>query len=101
MRIKTENSVSSTASTKGSAGRSPTFSEPNGVKKEALKLPFSFPETGYIRLNALIGPGRPLPVGKSTLWNWVKAGKFPSPVKLSRGVTAWRVEDVRAFLDRQ
>ena len=32
------------------------------------------------------------------LWRKVKAGHFPKPVKLSERVTAWRVEDVRAWL---
>ena len=36
-----------------------------------------------------------------TLWRRVKAGTFPKPVKLSERVTAWRVEDVRQWLDAQ
>lgn len=32
-----------------------------------------------------------------TVWRWVKAGTFPKPVRISPGVTAWRVEDVEAF----
>ena len=35
-----------------------------------------------------------LPVSRSTLWRWVKAGTFPPPVKLSPGVTVWRASDV-------
>jgi prophage regulatory protein len=31
---------------------------------------------------------------RSTLLNWVKAGTFPAPVKLSARMIAWRVEDV-------
>ena len=33
-----------------------------------------------------------------TVWNWVKKGKFPAPKKLTAGFTAWRVGDVREFL---
>jgi predicted DNA-binding transcriptional regulator AlpA len=28
----------------------------------------------------------------------VKAGKFPAPVKLSERITAWRLDDVNAWL---
>ena len=39
-----------------------------------------------------------LPFSNSTLWRKVGAREFPAPVKLSAGVTAWRVEDVRAWM---
>jgi predicted DNA-binding transcriptional regulator AlpA len=38
-------------------------------------------------------------VAHSTLWDWVRAGKFPPPVKLSDGVTAWRAADVAAWIE--
>jgi predicted DNA-binding transcriptional regulator AlpA len=31
----------------------------------------------------------------------VKSGRFPQPVKLGPRITAWRVEDIRALIDRQ
>jgi prophage regulatory protein len=34
----------------------------------------------------------------STFWLTVKASTCPAPGKLSAGVTAWRVEDVRAWM---
>ena len=40
------------------------------------------------------------PVGKSTWWAKVKAGEYPQPVKLGPRTTAWRVEDIRALLER-
>lgn len=70
------------------------------------------PATGYVRQSQLIDtrarkadaehaqdakPGI-LPFSSPTLWRMVKAGKFPAPVKLSERVTAWRVEDVRAWM---
>ena len=55
------------------------------------------PVSGFVRLKQLIGPGNPLPVSKSTIWKWVAASYFPQPVKLSSKVSAWKVEDVRAF----
>jgi prophage regulatory protein len=42
-----------------------------------------------------------LGVGNSTLYDWMRTGKFPKPVKLTptgRAV-AWREEDVDAFID--
>ena len=39
-----------------------------------------------------------LGIGRTTLWRWVKEGVFPAPVRLSGRVTAWRVGDVREWL---
>ncbi len=54
------------------------------------------PEMGYLRQSQLI----PVifPFSSATLWRKVKAGTFPRPVKLGARITAWRVEDVRAFI---
>jgi len=38
------------------------------------------------------------PLGKSTWWAGVEAGRYPAPVKLGPRITAWRVEDVRALI---
>ena len=64
----------------------------------------SLPETGYVRLNQIVGDpkaGIPaiIPVSKSTWWAGVKSGRYPQPVKLSERCTAWRVEDIRALID--
>ena len=86
----------------------------------------ALPVTGYIRQAQLIGesavtaeqaqanklggkgPRRPrvgslaiIPWSSATLWRKVKSREFVAPVKLSEGVTAWRVEAVRAWLDAQ
>ncbi|MFI4955604.1 MAG: helix-turn-helix transcriptional regulator [Gammaproteobacteria bacterium] len=64
-------------------------------------------QTGYLRLAHIVGnpkanpPIAPLiPVGKSTWWKGVKAGRFPMPVKLGPRITAWRVEDIMALITR-
>lgn len=57
------------------------------------------PATGYVRQAQLIPA--PLPFSSATLWRKCKAGEFPKPVKLSERVTAWKVEDVRRWLDAQ
>jgi prophage regulatory protein len=59
----------------------------------------ALPETGYVRQAQLIPA--PIPFSSATLWRKVKAGHFPAPVKLSERVTAWRVEEVRAWLNAQ
>lgn len=38
-----------------------------------------------------------LRVAHSTLWRWVASGAFPAPVKLSRGVTAWKRTHLEAW----
>ena len=67
----------------------------------------ALPETGYLRLNQIIGnpkgsPPTPtiFPVCSSSWWNGVKRGIYPAPVKLSANITAWRVEDIRELIDR-
>lgn len=57
------------------------------------------PDTGFIRQAQLIP--HVVPFSSATLWRRCKAGLFPKPVKLSERVTAWRVGDVRAFLEAQ
>ena len=64
------------------------------------------PETGYVRLSQLVGnpkanppiPGI-LPVSKSTIWQWVKQGIFPRPIKLGPRVSVFDVQAVRSCLE--
>jgi prophage regulatory protein len=56
--------------------------------------------TGYVRLADILAPAGPLPISKSTWWAGIKAGRYPKPVKLGPRITAWRVEDIRALMDR-
>lgn len=58
--------------------------------------PEMFPETGFLRQSDIIPA--PIPFSPATLWRKVKDGTFPAPVKLSERVTAWRVEDIRAWM---
>jgi predicted DNA-binding transcriptional regulator AlpA len=52
------------------------------------------PTKGFIRERQL---RRRVPVAHSTLWKWVRDGKFPPPLKLSDRVTVWRLSDVDAW----
>ena len=36
-------------------------------------------------------------VSGSSIWAWIKSGKFPKPIKLSANVTAWTAESVDAW----
>lgn len=70
--------------------------------------PVTFPFTGFLRLNQLVGnpkanpPIQPIvPVGRSTIWRKIKNGEFPAPVKLGPMTTAWRAEDIRAWIEKQ
>jgi len=67
----------------------------------------TLPETGYLRLPNIIGDSKAnppipaiIPVSKSTWWLGVKSGRYPKPVKLSTRVSAWRAEDIRAFIEK-
>ncbi len=40
-----------------------------------------------------------IPVCKSTWWAGVNSGKFPKSVKISKGITCWRSEDIEKYLE--
>ena len=57
-----------------------------------------------IRINELAshkGQRGLIPVSPATLWRWVKAGKFPEPIRLSDRVTAWEASKVNAWIQSQ
>jgi predicted DNA-binding transcriptional regulator AlpA len=56
--------------------------------------------TGYVRLADILAPAGPLPISKSTWWAGVRDGRYPKPIKLGPRITAWRVDDIRALIDR-
>ena len=56
------------------------------------------PATGFVTEKQLIDGGI-LPFSAKTLWRKVKDGTFVQPVKLGERITAWRVEEVRQWLD--
>jgi prophage regulatory protein len=62
------------------------------------------PETGFIRLEHIIGNRKKnipsiIPVGRTTWLNGVKSGDYPQPIKLSPRTVAWRVEDIRQLIE--
>lgn len=60
-------------------------------KSDAVCLP----ETGFVRLTTIL---KIYPVGRSTWWAGIKAGKYPPGLKIGANTTAWRVEDIRALI---
>lgn len=62
------------------------------------KTTIELPQEGFIRAGTL---AKVLGVAVVTVWRWSAKGTFPQPVKLSMRVTAWRAEEVRAWMNAQ
>ena len=72
--------------------------EPATTKKvSAPSKPACLPEAGFVRLKDILSV---YPVGRSTWWAGVKSGRYPPPVKLGPRITAWRVELIRALIEK-
>lgn len=52
------------------------------------------PDEALIRLCTLMAWGL-VPFSRSTLWRKCRTGEFPTPLKVSSQVTAWRVGSIR------
>lgn len=70
-----------------------------GADQRPTPIFYNLPQTGLLRLSAILAPNGPIPVGRSTWWAGVKTGRFPKPIKLGERVTAWRAEDIRALIE--
>jgi predicted DNA-binding transcriptional regulator AlpA len=62
------------------------------------------PETGWVREYQIVGDkkkGYPklTPFGRTTFRKLIKSGSAPAPTKISKNIVAWRVEDIRAWLN--
>lgn len=60
---------------------------------------------GFVRISHILGDPRRgiaprIPVSRSTWWAGVASGRYPKPIKLSEGVTVWRVADIDALCDQ-
>ena len=56
------------------------------------------PAVGFVRQASILPV---LGFSATTLWRRVKQGTFPQPIKLSERVTAWRAEDIHAWMAAQ
>ena len=54
------------------------------------------PAEGFVRLPQVL---HVLGIGKTCLWDGIKEGRFPKPVKLGPRTTVWRVEDIRELIN--
>lgn len=67
------------------------------MSASTIKQPQGFTEsTGLVRLKTLIQFGY-APFSTSTLWRKVKDGTYPSPIKVSEQITAWKVSDLKEW----
>ncbi|MCX7085170.1 MAG: AlpA family phage regulatory protein [Methylococcales bacterium] len=62
------------------------------------------PETGFLRLWQIIGDKKNnlpalIPVSRTTFLNGVKSGKYPKPINLGSRTVAWKVEDIKLFIN--
>lgn len=64
------------------------------AKKERVPV---LPSIGFVRLADVL---KLIPVGKSAWYAGIKEGRFPAPVKLNKRAAAYRVEDIRALIER-
>ena len=54
------------------------------------------PSEGYARIKSVL---RVYPVGRATLYQMIRDGRFPKPTKIAGGkASAWRVSELREFL---
>ncbi|POO57095.1 hypothetical protein CTT39_08455 [Agrobacterium rosae] len=57
-------------------------------------------EVGFLRLCQILAPNGPIPVSKSSWWQRVRTGEYPSPVKLGPRTSAWRRRDIADLIRR-
>ncbi len=55
------------------------------------------PQEGFVRLPQVLAL---IPIGKTQFWKGIKEGKFPAPIKLGARTSAWKVEDIRALIEK-
>ena len=62
-----------------------------------MQKAIALPAVGYVRLPQIL---KIFPISKSSWWEGCRSGIFPKPVKLGPRTSAWRVEDIRALMER-
>ncbi|WP_245394865.1 helix-turn-helix transcriptional regulator [methanotrophic endosymbiont of Bathymodiolus puteoserpentis (Logatchev)] len=73
-----------------------THTENMTTKKNQHQEPKQLPNIGFVRTKTLL---QFVPFSASTLSRKVKSGDFPAPVKLSEGISAFKVEEVREWIE--
>ena len=67
------------------------------MKASALTTFDDLPDVALIQIQPLIN-FKVLPYSATTIWRKCRQGEFPKPIKVSPGITAWRVGDIRKYL---
>jgi len=70
----------------------------------SLAISEKLPETGFIKIQQIIGDKKRnipaiIPIGRTSWYEGIKAGKYPAPIKIGTRSVAWRVSDIRALLE--
>jgi len=67
--------------------------------KPSSRLSFDdLPDVALIQIRTLVNL-KVLPYSPSTIWRKCRDGSFPKSIKVSPGITAWRVGDIRRYLE--
>jgi prophage regulatory protein len=69
----------------------------NSIRNVSLEKSGAFHDDALFRLEDL-ERFRITPFSRATLWRRVRDGVFPSPIKLSPNIVAWRWRDLRRWL---
>jgi len=59
----------------------------------------ALPDVALIQIRPLVN-FKVVPYSVTTIWRLCRDGKFPQPIKVSPGITAWRVKDIREYLEK-
>ena len=51
--------------------------------------------TNLLRIKQIVAPHGPIPVSRSTWYEWIRLGQVPKPIKLGKRISVWRSEDIQ------
>lgn len=57
----------------------------------------SLPTTGFVRLPQVLSV---IPLSRSAIYQAIREGRFPAPVKLGPRTAAWSVDAIREWIDK-
>jgi len=57
----------------------------------------ALPDGALIQIRPLLDY-KVVPYSATTIWRLCRDGKFPRPIKITSGITAWKVGDIREYL---
>lgn len=58
----------------------------------------ALPDVALIQIRPLVNY-KVVPYSATTIWRLCRDGKFPRPIKVTPGITAWKVGDIRNYLN--